>query len=115
MRERVLRGKYRIPFYMTTECETLLKRFMVLVPHKRTSLRNAMDEASSLSPLTCWTRNEIQPYSHPPRKTLHRIQTVVVLFFPRPRVEIYWCYLSFDAWFGSFGAELEERFPKVML
>ena len=40
----MLRGKYRIPFYMTTECENLLKRFMVLVPHKRTSLRSAMAE-----------------------------------------------------------------------
>jgi hypothetical protein len=29
LRERVLRGKYRIPFYMSTECEQLLKKFMV--------------------------------------------------------------------------------------
>ncbi|XP_078675696.1 MAP/microtubule affinity-regulating kinase 3-like isoform X30 [Branchiostoma floridae x Branchiostoma belcheri] len=38
LRERVLRGKYRIPFYMSTDCENLLKRFLVLNPLKRGSL-----------------------------------------------------------------------------
>lgn len=38
LRERVLRGKYRIPFYMSTDCENLLKRFLVLNPTKRASL-----------------------------------------------------------------------------
>jgi len=38
LRERVLRGKYRIPFYMSTDCENLLKKFLVLNPLKRLSL-----------------------------------------------------------------------------
>lgn len=38
LRERVLRGKYRIPFYMSTDCENLLKRFLVLNPVKRGTL-----------------------------------------------------------------------------
>ena len=38
LRERVLRGKYRIPFYMSTDCENLLKKFLVLNPQKRLSL-----------------------------------------------------------------------------
>ena len=38
LRERVLRGKYRIPFYMSTDCENLLKKFLVLNPTKRASL-----------------------------------------------------------------------------
>lgn len=38
LRERVLRGKYRIPFYMSTDCESLLKRFLVLNPAKRGTL-----------------------------------------------------------------------------
>lgn len=42
LRERVLRGKYRIPFYMSTECEQLLKKFLVLVPSKRTSMRSML-------------------------------------------------------------------------
>lgn len=45
LRERVLRGKYRIPFYMTAECEQLLKKFMVLVPARRVSLRECMNDA----------------------------------------------------------------------
>lgn len=44
LRERVLRGKYRIPFYMSSECELLLKRFLVLAPHKRTSLKDILTE-----------------------------------------------------------------------
>jgi MAP/microtubule affinity-regulating kinase len=38
LRERVLRGKYRIPFYMSTDCENLLKKFLVLNPTKRATL-----------------------------------------------------------------------------
>ena len=38
LRERVLRGKYRIPFYMSTDCENLLKKFLVLNPSRRASL-----------------------------------------------------------------------------
>lgn len=38
LRERVLRGKYRIPFYMSTDCENLLKKLLVLNPGKRGSL-----------------------------------------------------------------------------
>ena len=38
LRERVLRGKYRIPFYMSTDCENLLKKFLILNPVKRHSL-----------------------------------------------------------------------------
>jgi len=42
LRERVLRGKYRIPFYMSTDCENLLKKFLVLNPQKRASLETIM-------------------------------------------------------------------------
>lgn len=42
LRERVLRGKYRIPFYMSTDCENLLKKFLVLNPAKRASLESIM-------------------------------------------------------------------------
>eukprot|EP00038_Savillea_parva_P018638 m.24678 g.24678 ORF g.24678 m.24678 type:complete len:682 (-) comp4179_c0_seq1:124-2169(-) len=43
LRDRVLRGKYRIPFYMSQECEKLLKQFLAVSPQKRTSLRDVMD------------------------------------------------------------------------
>ncbi|XP_075245780.1 serine/threonine-protein kinase par-1-like isoform X2 [Convolutriloba macropyga] len=44
LRERVLRGKYRIPFYMSTDCENLLKRFLVLNPVRRSSLESVMQD-----------------------------------------------------------------------
>ncbi|OCT68421.1 hypothetical protein XELAEV_18039720mg [Xenopus laevis] len=44
LRERVLRGKYRIPFYMSTDCENLLKRFLVLNPSKRGTLEQIMKD-----------------------------------------------------------------------
>jgi len=44
LRERVLRGKYRIPFYMSTDCESLLKKFLVLNPAKRASLETIMKD-----------------------------------------------------------------------
>lgn len=44
LRERVLRGKYRIPFYMSTDCENLLKRFLMLNPAKRAMLETIMKD-----------------------------------------------------------------------
>ena len=33
-----MRGKYRVPFYMSTDCEGILRRFLVLNPTKRCTL-----------------------------------------------------------------------------
>jgi serine/threonine protein kinase len=47
LRERVLRGKYRIPFYISTDCENLLRKFLVLNPAKRASLEQIMKVKSA--------------------------------------------------------------------
>ncbi|XP_016109723.1 serine/threonine-protein kinase MARK2-like isoform X7 [Sinocyclocheilus grahami] len=62
LRERVLRGKYRIPFYMSTDCENLLKKFLILNPTKRGSLEQIMKDR--------WMNvghedNELKPYIEP--------------------------------------------------
>nr|XP_032811843.1 MAP/microtubule affinity-regulating kinase 3-like isoform X4 [Petromyzon marinus] len=62
LREKVLRGKYRIPFYMSTDCENLLKRFLVLNPIKRGSLEQIMRDR--------WMNvgheeDELKPYQEP--------------------------------------------------
>uniref|UniRef100_A0A3Q2CHM4 non-specific serine/threonine protein kinase n=1 Tax=Cyprinodon variegatus TaxID=28743 RepID=A0A3Q2CHM4_CYPVA len=44
LRERVLRGKYRVPFYMSTDCEAIIRRFLVLNPAKRWTLEQVMKE-----------------------------------------------------------------------
>ncbi|XP_050969912.1 serine/threonine-protein kinase MARK2 isoform X2 [Labeo rohita] len=72
LRERVLRGKYRIPFYMSTDCENLLKKFLILNPTKRGSLEQIMKDR--------WMNvghedDELKPYIEPqpdykdPRRT----------------------------------------------
>uniref|UniRef100_A0A3B3QUQ9 non-specific serine/threonine protein kinase n=1 Tax=Paramormyrops kingsleyae TaxID=1676925 RepID=A0A3B3QUQ9_9TELE len=72
LRERVLRGKYRIPFYMSTDCENLLKKFLILNPTKRGSLEQIMKDR--------WMNvgheeEELKPYIEPkpdyndPRRT----------------------------------------------
>uniref|UniRef100_A0AAY4A745 non-specific serine/threonine protein kinase n=1 Tax=Denticeps clupeoides TaxID=299321 RepID=A0AAY4A745_9TELE len=62
LRERVLRGKYRIPFYMSTDCENLLKKFLILNPTKRGSLEQIMKDR--------WMNvghedDELKPYVEP--------------------------------------------------
>ncbi|KAJ3073074.1 Serine/threonine-protein kinase par-1 [Podochytrium sp. JEL0797] len=44
MRESVCRGKYRIPFYLSDQCEKLLRKFLVRDPYKRSSLDLLIDD-----------------------------------------------------------------------
>ncbi|KAM6912757.1 MAP/microtubule affinity-regulating kinase 3a isoform 11-T11 [Xenentodon cancila] len=62
LRERVLRGKYRIPFYMSTDCENLLKRFLVLNPAKRGTLEQIMKDRWINAG---FDEDELKPYVEP--------------------------------------------------
>ncbi|XP_034009104.1 MAP/microtubule affinity-regulating kinase 3a isoform X2 [Trematomus bernacchii] len=69
LRERVLRGKYRIPFYMSTDCENLLKRFLVLNPTKRGTLE-VREDADNQIMKDRWINagfeeDELKPYTEP--------------------------------------------------
>ncbi|CAI9730110.1 serine/threonine-protein kinase MARK1 isoform X7 [Octopus vulgaris] len=67
LRERVLRGKYRIPFYMSTDCENLLKKFLVLNPTKRANLETIMrDRWINVG----YEDKELKPYKEPCRDKL---------------------------------------------
>ena len=58
----IKRGKYRIPFYMSTDCENLLKRFLVLNPMKRGVLTNIMnDKWININ----YEADNLQPYKEP--------------------------------------------------
>lgn len=60
LRERVIRGKYRIPFYLSTDCEALLKKFLALNPLKRYTLEQIMkDKWMNLN------EEELKPFSEP--------------------------------------------------
>jgi len=62
LRERVLRGKYRIPFYMSTDCENLLKKFLVINPTKRAMLEAIMkDKWMNIA----YEDDEMKPYVEP--------------------------------------------------
>lgn len=62
LRERVLRGKYRIPFYMSTDCENLLKKFLVLNPARRGTLEMIMrDKWINMG----YEEDELKPYKEP--------------------------------------------------
>ncbi|XP_078138808.1 serine/threonine-protein kinase MARK1 isoform X2 [Centroberyx gerrardi] len=85
LRERVLRGKYRIPFYMSTDCENLLKKLLVLNPGKRGSLQQIMKDR--------WMNvgsedEEMKPYSEPEPdfKDGKRIELMVTMGFPQEEV-----------------------------
>ncbi|XP_023208778.1 MAP/microtubule affinity-regulating kinase 3-like isoform X8 [Xiphophorus maculatus] len=69
LRERVLRGKYRIPFYMSTDCENLLKRFLVLNPAKRGTLEVREDTENQIMKdrwiNSGFEEDELKPYTEP--------------------------------------------------
>ncbi|XP_026168776.1 serine/threonine-protein kinase MARK2 isoform X9 [Mastacembelus armatus] len=73
LRERVLRGKYRIPFYMSTDCENLLKKFLILNPSKRGSLEQQIMRDRWMN--VGYEEDELKPYLEPqpdykdPRRT----------------------------------------------
>ncbi|XP_071234611.1 serine/threonine-protein kinase MARK2 isoform X3 [Salvelinus alpinus] len=63
LRERVLRGKYRIPFYMSTDCENLLKKFLILNPTKRGSLEQQIMKDRWMN--VGHDEEELKPYIEP--------------------------------------------------
>ncbi|XP_055018426.1 serine/threonine-protein kinase MARK1 [Boleophthalmus pectinirostris] len=85
LRERVLRGKYRIPFYMSTDCENLLKKLLVLNPVKRGSLEQIMKDH--------WMNvgheeEELKPYIEPEADfgDTSRIELMVTMGFPKDEI-----------------------------
>ncbi|KAM3624289.1 uncharacterized protein V6R79_021602 [Siganus canaliculatus] len=85
LRERVLRGKYRIPFYMSTDCENLLKKLLVLNPGKRGSLQQVMkDRWMNIG----YEEKELKSYSEPEQdfSDLKRIELMGTMGFPQEEV-----------------------------
>ncbi|XP_026092252.1 serine/threonine-protein kinase MARK1-like isoform X2 [Carassius auratus] len=85
LRERVLRGKYRIPFYMSTDCENLLKKLLVLNPGKRGSLDQIMKDR--------WMNvghdeEELKPYTEPEAdiSDTKRIELMITMGFPKDEI-----------------------------
>ncbi|KAK5981074.1 Non-specific serine/threonine protein kinase [Trichostrongylus colubriformis] len=81
LRERVLRGKYRIPFYMSTDCENLLKKFLVLNPARRGTLETIMKDR--WMNIGYEEEGELKPYVEPPKDQIDeaRIEKLIQLGF----------------------------------
>ncbi|XP_074862017.1 serine/threonine-protein kinase MARK2 isoform X10 [Carettochelys insculpta] len=86
LRERVLRGKYRIPFYMSTDCENLLKKFLILNPSKRGTLEQIMKDR--------WMNvghedDELKPYMEPlpDYKDPRRTELMVSMGYTREEIQ----------------------------
>uniref|UniRef100_A0A0R3PAI6 MAP/microtubule affinity-regulating kinase 3 n=1 Tax=Angiostrongylus costaricensis TaxID=334426 RepID=A0A0R3PAI6_ANGCS len=81
LRERVLRGKYRIPFYMSTDCENLLKKFLVLNPARRGTLEAIMKDR--WMNIGYEDEGELKPYVEPPKDQIDeaRIEKLIQLGF----------------------------------
>uniref|UniRef100_A0A8C8E022 MAP/microtubule affinity-regulating kinase 3 n=1 Tax=Oryzias sinensis TaxID=183150 RepID=A0A8C8E022_9TELE len=86
LRERVLRGKYRIPFYMSTDCENLLKKLLVLNPGKRGSMPQIMKDRWMNAG---YEDAELKPFSEPEQDfgDLKRIELMETMGFSQNEVK----------------------------
>uniref|UniRef100_A0A3P9I664 MAP/microtubule affinity-regulating kinase 3 n=1 Tax=Oryzias latipes TaxID=8090 RepID=A0A3P9I664_ORYLA len=86
LRERVLRGKYRIPFYMSTDCENLLKKLLVLNPGKRGSMQQIMKDPWMNAG---YEDAELKPFSEPEQDfgDLKRIELMETMGFSQNEVK----------------------------
>ncbi len=101
LRERVLRGKYRIPFYMSTDCENLLKKFLVLNPARRASLEAIMkDKWMNMG----HEEDELVPFREPVQDITdqRRIDILVGMGYNRSDVEESLRTAKFDDAYASY-------------
>ncbi|KAG7201930.1 hypothetical protein KM043_004638 [Ampulex compressa] len=101
LRERVLRGKYRIPFYMSTDCENLLKKFLVLNPTKRASLETIMkDKWMNMG----YDDDELKPYlePEPDYKDHKRIEALASMGYTRSEIEDSLGQAKYDDVFATY-------------
>ncbi|XP_058174008.1 MAP/microtubule affinity-regulating kinase 3-like isoform X1 [Anopheles ziemanni] len=104
LRERVLRGKYRIPFYMSTDCEVLLKKFLVLNPSKRASLETIMkDKWMNMG----YEDDELKPYIEPlpdlkDQKRIGKTEALVAMGYNRQDIEDSLANTMYDDVFATY-------------
>jgi len=108
LKERVLKGKYRIPFYLSTDCESLIKKFLVVNPAKRTTLEAAMkDNWLNLG----YLGDELKPYVEPEETVDEkRIELMESMGFNRDQVDMALLMHRYDdisATYHLLGQKLE--------
>lgn len=116
LRERVLRGKYRIPFYMSTDCENLLKRFLVLNPGKRGTLEQIMKDRWINAG---YDEETLKPFLEPEQdiRDQKRIDVMVGMGYSREKINDSLTKMKYDditatyLLLGRKSAEVEARPP----
>ncbi|XP_037031763.1 serine/threonine-protein kinase MARK2-like isoform X20 [Bradysia coprophila] len=104
LRERVLRGKYRIPFYMSTDCENLLRKFLVLNPAKRASLETIMrDKWMNMG----YEDDELKPFIEPQAdlkdpKRIGKTEALVAMGYNRQEIEDSLSQVRYDDVFATY-------------
>ncbi|XP_034476048.1 serine/threonine-protein kinase MARK2 isoform X17 [Drosophila innubila] len=104
LRERVLRGKYRIPFYMSTDCENLLRKFLVLNPAKRASLETIMgDKWMNMG----FEEDELKPYIEPKQdladpKRIGKTEALVAMGYNRQEIAESLAQVRYDDVFATY-------------
>lgn len=100
LRERVIKGKYRVPFYLSTDCESLLKKFLVVNPTKRITLEAAMKDK--------WLNagfegEELQPHIEPEQRLNEtRIVTMLEMGFAREQIDESLSMHRFDDVYATY-------------
>ncbi|CAD0206146.1 unnamed protein product [Chrysodeixis includens] len=91
----------RIPFYMSTDCENLLKKFLVLNPAKRASLESIMRDKWMN---TGYEDDELRPYVEPQQdfKDHKRIEALVCLGYNRQEIEYSLAEAKYDDVFATY-------------
>nr|XP_046222983.1 MAP/microtubule affinity-regulating kinase 3-like isoform X11 [Oncorhynchus gorbuscha] len=122
LRERVLRGKYRIPFYMSTDCENLLKRFLVLNPAKRGTLEVREDSENQIMK-DRWINagseeDELKPFVEPEQDIADqkRIDVMVGMGFSPEEIQESLAKMKYDeitATYLLLGRKSSELEPSV--
>ncbi|KAK3913599.1 Serine/threonine-protein kinase SIK3 [Frankliniella fusca] len=81
LRENVISGRFRIPFFMSMDCENLIKHMLVLEPEKRYSIKQIfrhkwMTEGQPTNEPPCYPVVELEPEPEPLNKLVmeHMLQ-----------------------------------------
>ena len=98
LRDRVLSGRFRIPYFMSTDCESLIRKMLVLEPTKRYTipqikrhrwLANTMDNVRTVLP-------SISPSLQEPNEQILRFMLSLGIDIIRTREVIFFYYLNYQ-------------------
>ena len=100
LKQKILLGKYPVPFFMSTECENLIKKCLVLDPTSRASL----DDIMTHKWINMGYKDPLLPYSEPQSDLcdLKRMEMLIGFGYKRPDVENSLANQKYDSAFATY-------------